>query len=169
MKKRILTILLSAVTCLTISAHYTQFAQISTDKGLSCNAVKSFSKDIYGRLWVGTTNGANLISNGTIRQYQYFTVNGNDIVTGDIQSIGCSRHAVIATTSHIIDFDPDNDSTRLVTYEGRNLRTEYIMMSGDTAYFYNMPLSAVMMYDLKTGTTRTVALHRTVHRNEGQA
>ena len=157
MKKRILTILLSAVTCLTISAHYTQFAQISTDKGLSCNAVKSFSKDIYGRLWVGTTNGANLISNGTIRQYQYFTVNGNDIVTGDIQSIGCSRHAVIATTSHIIDFDPDNDSTRLVTYEGRNLRTEYIMMSGDTAYFYNMPLSAVMMYDLKTGTTRTVA------------
>ena len=157
MKKRILTILLSAVTCLTISAHYTQLAQISTDKGLSCNAVKSFSKDVYGRLWVGTTNGANLISNGTIRQYQYFTVNGNDIVTGDIQSIGCSRHAVIATTSHIIDFDPDDDSTRLVTYEGRNLRTEYIMMSGDTAYFYNMPLSAVMMYDLKTGTTRIVA------------
>ena len=157
MKKRILTVLLSAVTCLTISAHYTQMAQISTDKGLSCDAVKAFSKDIYGRLWVGTTNGANLISNGSIKQYQYFTVNGNDIVTGDVQSIGCSRHAVIATTSHIIDFDPDNDSTRLVTFEGRNLRTEYIMMSGDTAYFFNMPLSAVMMYDLKTGTTRIVA------------
>lgn len=157
MKKRFLTFLLSAFACLTISAHYTQQAQIGTDKGLSCNAVRTFAKDIYGRLWVGTTNGANLISNGTIRQYQYFTVNGNDIVTGDVISIGCSRRAIIATTNHIIDFDPDNDSTRLVTYEGRNLRTEYIMMIGDSAFFFNMPLGAVMMYDLKTGTTNMVA------------
>ena len=157
MKKRILTILLSAITCLTISAHYTQQVQIATDKGLSCNAVKAFAKDIYGRLWVGTTNGANLISNGTIRQYQYFTVGHNDIVTGDVLSIGCSRRALIATTNHIIDFDPDNDSTRLVTYEGRNLRTEYIMMNGDSAFFFNLPLSAVMMYDLNTGTTQIVA------------
>ena len=157
MKKRILTLLLSAIICLTVSASYTQQVQITTDKGLSCNAVRTFAKDIYGRLWVGTTNGANLISNGTIHQYQYFKVGDNDIVTGDIQSIGCTRRAIIATTNHIIDFDPDNDSTRLVTYEGKNLRTEYIMMVGDSAYFFNMPLSAVMMYDLKTGITQMVA------------
>ena len=157
MKKRILTLLLSVITCLTLSAHYTQQVQIATEKGLSCNAVKAFAKDIYGRLWVGTTNGANLISNGTIRQYQYFTAGGNEIVTGDVLSIGCSRRAIIATTNYIIDFDPDNDSTRLVTFEGRNLRTEYIMMHGDSAYFFNMPLCAVMMYDLKTGITQMVA------------
>lgn len=157
MKKRILTLLFSAIACLNISASYTQLFQISTDKGLSCNAVRAFAKDKYGRLWVGTTNGANLISNGAIRQYQYFTVAGNDIVTGDVISIGCSRRAVIATTNHIIDFDPDNDSTRLVTYEGRNLRTEYIMMNGDSAFFFNVPLCAVMMYDLHTGNTQIVA------------
>ena len=157
MRKRILTFLLSTLTCLTISAHYTQQVEINIDKGLSCNAVRSFAKDIYGRLWVGTTNGANLISNGTIRQYQYFTVGGDDIVTGDVISIGCSRRAIFATTNHIIDFDPDNDSTRLVTYEGRTLRTEHILMSGDSAYFYNMPLSAVMMYDLRTRTTQIIA------------
>ena len=149
--------MLSAITCLNISALYTQQVQINTDKGLSCNAVRTLAKDNYGRLWVGTTNGANLISNGTIHQYQYFTIGDNDIVTGDVQSIGCTRRAIIATTNHIIDFDPDNDSTRLVTYEGRNLRTEYIMMVGDSAFFFNMPLSAVMMYDLKTGTTQIVA------------
>ena len=157
MKKRILTLLLSVITCVTISASYTQLVQIGTDKGLSCDAVRSFAKDIYGRLWVGTTNGANLISNGTIRQYQYLTVGQNDIVTGDVISIGCARRAILATTNHIIDFDPDNDSTRLVTYEGKNLRTEYIMMVGDSAYFFNMPLGAVMIYDLNTGITRMVA------------
>ena len=140
-----------------MGAHYTQQVQIATEKGLSCNAVKTFAKDVYGRMWVGTTNGANLISNGTVSQYQYFTVDGNDIVTGDVQSIGCSRRAVIATTSNIIDYDPDNDSTRLVSYNGSLLRTEYIMMNGDSAYFFNMPLCAVMMYDLKTGMTQMVA------------
>ena len=157
MKKRFLTLLLSALTCLTASAFYTQQVQISIDKGLSCNAVRSFARDSYGRLWVGTTNGANLISNGTIRQYQYFTVGKDDIVTGDVISIGCSKRAILATTNHIIDFDPENDSTRLVTYEGRILRTEYIMMVGDSAYFYNMPLGAVMLYDMKTCTTQIIA------------
>ena len=157
MKKRFLTLLLSAITCLTVSAHYIQQVEIGTDKGLSCNAVKTFARDTYGRLWVGTVNGANLISNGTITQYQYFTVNGNDIVTGDILSIGCSRRALIATNNHIIDFDPDNDSTRLVTFEGQNIRTEYIMMRGDSAYFFNAPLCAVMMYDLNTCTTHLIA------------
>ena len=157
MKKRILTLLISVITCITVSASYTQQVEITIDKGLSCNAVRSFARDYYGRLWVGTTNGANLISNGTIRQYQYFTVGKDDIVTGDVISIGCSRRAIIATTNYIIDFDPDNDSTRLVTFEGKSLRTEYIMMSGDSAYFYNMPMSAVMVYDLNTGTTSVVA------------
>ena len=157
MKKRFLTLLLSVITCLTANAYYTQQVDITIDKGLSCNAVRSFAKDIYGRLWVGTTNGANLISNGAISQYQYFTVGKDNVVIGDVISIGCSRHAVLATTNHIIDFDPDNDSTRLVTYEGRILRTEYIMMVGDSAYFYNIPLGAVMMYDMNTGSTRMVA------------
>lgn len=157
MKKRLLTLLLLVITCIAGSAHYTQQVEITIDKGLSCNAVRSFAKDIYGRLWVGTTNGANLISNGNIKQYQYFTVGGDNIVAGDVISIGCSRRAILATTNHIIDFDPDNDSTRLVTYEGRVLRTEYIMMSGDTAYFFNLPLGAVMMYDLNTCTTQMVA------------
>ena len=157
MKKRFLTLLLSVITCLTASAFYTQKVEITIDKGLSCNAVRSFAKDIYGRLWVGTTNGANLISNGTVSQYQYFTVGNDNIVIGDVISIGCSRRAILATTNHIIDFDPDNDSTRLVTYEGRILRTEYIMMVGDSAFFYNMPLGAVMMYDMNTGTTQIVA------------
>ena len=142
---------------MTVSAYYTQQVEITTDKGLSCNAVRSFAKDIYGRLWVGTTNGANLISNGTIQQYQYFSIGKDDIVTGDVISIGCSRRAILATTNHIIDFDPDNDSTRLVTYQGRILRTEYIMMHGDSAYFYNMPLGAVMLYDLGTGNTEMIA------------
>ena len=113
--KRILTLFLSVVTFMTVNASYIQQVQIGTEKGLSCNAVKCFSRDTYGRLWVGTINGANLISNGTIKQYQYFTVNGNDIVTGDVASIGCSRRAIIATGNHIIDFDPDNDSTHIVT------------------------------------------------------
>ena len=157
MKKRILTLLISVICCITISASYTQQVEITIDKGLSCNAVRSFARDYYGRLWVGTTNGANLISNGTIRQYQYFTVGEDDIVAGDVISIGCSKRAIIATTNYIIDFDPDNDSTRLVTFEGKSLRTEYIMMKGDSAYFYNMPLSAVMVYDLNTRTTSIVA------------
>ena len=110
------------MTCISVSAGYTQQAQVGTEKGLSCNAVKAFAKDVYGRLWVGTINGANLISNGTVRQYQYFNVKGQDIVTGDVLSIGCSRRAVIATTNHIIDFDPDNDSTRLVTYDGKSIK-----------------------------------------------
>ena len=157
MKKRILTLLLSVVSILNISAHYTQVIQIDTEKGLSCNAVKTFSRDIYGRLWVGTVNGANLISNGTIRQYQYFTVDGNDIVSGDVKSIGSSRRAIIATTNHIVDFDPDNDSTRIVTYENNTIRTDYILMKGDSAYFFNVPLCAVMMYDLTNCTTQIVA------------
>ena len=149
--------MLSAVMFMTVRAGYTQQVQIGTEKGLSCNAVRCFAKDVYGRLWVGTVNGANLISNGAIRQYQYFTVGGNDIVTGDVASIACSRRAIIATNNHIIDFDPDNDSTHIVTYNGREIRTEFILMSGDTAYFYNMPLSALMRYDLKTCTADIVA------------
>ena len=145
--KRIYTTLILAVMFLTARANYIQMVQTGTEKGLSCDAVKTFARDDYGRLWVGTINGANLISNGEIRGYQFFTVDGHDIVTGDVASIGCTRRAIIATTNHIIDFDPDNDSTRIVTYEGRAIRTEYIHMKGDTAFFFNIPLSAVMMYD----------------------
>ena len=155
--KRILTTLILAATFLTARASYLQMVQTGTEKGLSCNAVKTFARDDYGRLWVGTINGANLISNGEIRQYQYFTVGDNDIVAGDVVSIGCTRRAIIATTNHIIDFDPDNDSTRLVTFEGRVIRTEFVYMQGDTAYFYNLPSSSVMMYDLTTSTTSVVA------------
>ena len=156
--KRLLTIItVSVISFLTVNARYLQQVEIGTDKGLSCNAVKSFTKDSYGRLWVGTINGADLISNGSIRQYQYFTVNGNDIVTGDVASIGCSRRAIIATNNHIIDFDPDNDSTRIVTYNGRSIRTDFIMMKGDTAFFFNVPLCAVMMYDLVNCNTTIVA------------
>ena len=105
MKRSILTLLLSAVILLDLNAHYIQQVQIDTEKGLSCNAVKTFAKDRYGRLWVGTANGADLISNGTIRQYQNFSVGGKDIVTGDVISIGCSRRALIATNYNIIDFN----------------------------------------------------------------
>ena len=155
--KRIITTLFLAVLFLTAQASYIQMVQTGTEKGLSCNAVKTFARDDYGRLWVGTINGANLISNGQIREYQFFTVGDHDIVTGDVASIGCTRRAIIATTNHIIDFDPDNDSTRIVTFEGRVIRTEYIHMKGDTAFFFNIPLSAVMMYDLTTCTTSIVA------------
>ena len=31
------------------------------------------------------------------------------------------------------------------------------MMVGDSAYFYNMPLGAVMLYDMKTCTTQIIA------------
>ncbi len=155
--KRILTSIVLAITVLSAQASYIQQVQIGTEKGLSSNAVKTFSRDSFGRLWVGTINGANLISNGSIRQYQYFTVNGNDIVTGDVVSIGCSRRALIATTNHIIDFDPDNDSTHIVTYQGKTIRTDHILMRGDTAYFYNAPLSALVMYDMGSYTTSIVA------------
>ena len=155
--KRFITTLALAATFLSAKASYVQQVQIGTDKGLSCNGVKTFSKDSYGRLWVGTINGANLVSNGSVRQYQYFTVEGDNIVTGDVISIGCTRRAIIATANHIIDFDPDNDSTHLVTYDRRTIRTDYILMKGDTAYFYNAPLSALMMYDLSNCTTSIVA------------
>ena len=155
--KRILTSIVLSISFLTASANYIQQVQIGTEKGLSSNAVKTFSRDVYGRLWVGTINGANLISNGSIRQYQYFTVDGNDIVTGDVVSIGCSRRALIATTTHIIDFDPDNDSTHIVTYQDKTIRTDYLLMRGDTAYFYNAPLSALLMYDLGSCTTSIIA------------
>lgn len=154
--KKVLTLLAMLAAAAMVNATYYQHNQADIDKGLSCNAVKTFSKDIFGRLWVGTVNGPNLISNGTVTQYQFFTVNGNDIVAGEIMSIGCSRRAIIATANHIIDFDPDNDSTRLVTYNGREIRTEYIYMAGDTAYFYNAPLCAVMRYDLNNGQTEMV-------------
>ena len=163
MKRIITTLALAAVFC-TAKASYIQQVEVGTDKGLSCNAVRTFSRDVYGRLWVGTINGANLVSNGAIRQYQYFTVDGKNIVTGDVVSIGCSRRALIATANHIIDFDPDNDSTCLVTYDGKAIRTEYIMVRGDSAYFYNVPLSAIMMYDLTNCTTSIIAQFPTERR-----
>ena len=154
--KRIFSSLFLVTMFMTAQASYVQQVQTGTEKGLSCNAVKTFTKDIYGRLWVGTINGANLISNGEIHQYQYFTVGGNNIVTGDVVSIGCTRRAIIATTNNIIDFDPDNDSTRIVTFEGKTIRTDFIFMKGDTAYFYNVPMCAVMMYDLTSYTTSII-------------
>ncbi|MBO7112525.1 MAG: response regulator [Bacteroidaceae bacterium] len=155
--KRALVLLALMGFVSTIRANFVQQYQVGVEKGLSCNAVRSFTKDIYGRMWVGTVNGANLISNGSVRQYRYFTVNGNDIVTGNTMSIGCYKHAIIATNSHILDFDPENDSTRIVTYNGNTIRTEYIMMQGDTAIFYNAPLSSLMRYITLTGQTEKIA------------
>lgn len=155
--KRVLLFLALMGFASTIRANYIQQYQVGVEKGLSCNAVRSFTKDIYGRMWVGTVNGANLISNGSIRQYRYFTVDGNDIVTGNTMSIGCYSHAIIATNSHILDYDPDNDYTRIVTYNGNAIRTEYIMMQSDTAIFYNAPLSSLMRYITSTGQTEVIA------------
>ncbi len=155
--RRIPLFLTLLMSFLTASARYIQSAQIGTEKGLSCNAVRTLSRDTYGRLWVGTINGANLISNGSVRQYQSFAVDGMDMVIGEVISIGCTDRAIIASSYNIIDYNPDTDSTRLVTFNDRIIRTDFILMSGDSAYFYNTPLSALMMYDLNSRKTEMVA------------
>lgn len=155
--RRIPLFLTLLVSFLTVSAKYIQSVQIGTEKGLSCNAVRTLSKDTYGRLWVGTVNGANLISNGAVRQFQSLTVDGMDMVLGEIMSIGCTDRAIIASNYSIIDYNPDTDSTRFVTFNDQLLRTDCILMDGNIAYFYNIPLSALMKYDLDSHKTEVEA------------
>lgn len=155
--RRIPLFLILLMSFLTANARYIQSVQIGTEKGLSCNAVRTLSRDTYGRLWVGTVNGANLVSNGSVRPFQSFTIDGQSMVIGEVMSIGCTDRAIIASSYCIFDYNPDTDSTRLVTYNDRIIRTDYTLLKGDSAYFYNVPLSALMMYDLTSHKTEMVA------------
>lgn len=154
--KRLVTTLILAATFLAVHSTYVQRVNIGIDKGLSCNAVKVVAQDSSGRLWVGTENGVNCISNSEITRLSSLNVDGQTILTGDILAIACAKETMIATHNYILCHDIGNDQTHLVTYQDKTIRTDWIYMTGDTAYFYNTPLSSMMMYDTKNHTTTAV-------------
>ena len=150
--KRALVLLALMGFVSTIRANFVQQYQVGVEKGLSCNAVRSFTKDIYGRMWVGTVNGANLISNGSVRQYRYFTVNGNDIVTGNTMSIGfynaplssLMRYITLTgQTEKIAEFPAENQLHFSKLLQSQNNRNQIILAENDRGIY---------TFDLKTGT-----------------
>ena len=154
--KRILTLILLAVAFMQANASYVTYGQIGVEQGLSSNSIKTMARDRFGRIWVGTANGVNLISNGKIRQFQSFQINDNCIIVGDVLSIACANRLVIATTDRIFDFDPEIDSTRIVTWDGRSIRTEFILLKDNTVIFFNAAHNAVMKYDLESCSTEII-------------
>ena len=154
--KRLFTVLAIAMISCIVSASHIQFSQITVDNGLSSNTVKTFSRDSYGRLWVGTTNGADLISNGRIREFKSFSIDGHTVIAGDILSIGCASRAIIATDDHILDFDPDMEKCFAVRLNGENLTTDYILMDGEDAYFFCKQNSAMMKYNMNDTAVKII-------------
>lgn len=155
--KRILTTLLLALSLSQAYASFEKIGQLGVSQGLSSNSVKTMEKDQFGRIWVGTANGVNLISNAKVKQYQSFQVGNDYIIADNIISIGCSKRIILAASNCIIDFNPYNDSTRIVKYNGSTIRTDFILMKDGNAIFYNSDLNALMKYSLDTYSAETIA------------
>ena len=74
-----------------------QYRQVNAKDGLTYNYVTALAMDKYQRLWVGTSNGLNLISNGMVRPFSQINQKNGTVSIGRVYGIEATGETVVAT------------------------------------------------------------------------
>ena len=123
MDKRLtrLFLLLAIPFLMASSPRPIQYRQVNAKDGLTYNYVTALAMDKYQRLWVGTSNGLNLISNGNVRPFTQINLENGAGAIGRVHGIECAGETAIATENNLLIYDDASDSFTPVLRNGMEI------------------------------------------------
>lgn len=153
MKKILLTVLLSFTVIRSFAAYDYAFSQTSIGNGLNSQTLNTLAKDRFGRLWIGTDIGIAVLSNSQTECVNDILASGTRVFMGNVRSIACTDHALIATDTHIIDYNIDTNRASIIGDGNHMFVTRYICQLDDaTAVFFENSLKTLYSYNMTDGS-----------------
>lgn len=139
------------------------FKHLTSNDGLSNNAVLSIYQDERGFIWFGTRNGVNLYNGNEFVTYKYKKNSSNCILTNGINQIaGNQEGEVYITTSQgisVYNIAQDQFTTLLKQYTSAIFYNKYLYVAiGNTIYQYTNK-RLVPFYQLPTANEKITAIH----------
>lgn len=136
-----------------------QYRQVNAKDGLTYNYVTALAMDKYQRLWVGTSNGLNLISNGMVRPFSQINQKNGTVSIGRVYGIECASETVVATENSLLIYDDVSDSFTPVQRNGLDIVASAILYTytGDGLLIFDSSQNALFRMD--TDTREVVHLH----------
>lgn len=150
------------VTLMTIplfsNANYVQLQQISTKEGLNFQEISTIENYSDKCLWVGTDAGFNTISNGNIIPYSSIRVNDSIQTIGRVNDIACYSYSrtLIASENLLFEYDLREKLFRPIIYNGKDIITTSLLVSGNYAYFFESNTNSLLRYSFQTSIVSLV-------------
>lgn len=137
---------------LSSTAYYVQLEQISTKEGLNYQEITSLENYADKCLWIGTSVGFNIISNGNVSSFSSITVNGSVRSIGRVNDIACYSYikALVASENFLMEYDQGEKIFRPILYEGKDIVTTCLLVLGDYAYLFESSTNSLLRYSFQT-------------------
>lgn len=158
MKKIIRSIALSLclIVCFPIvSKSYNMHPYVrmfSVNEGLSHGEVTNFSMDKYGRMWISTGMGFNVLNNGNLTSYTHFANNGEHYLISKVFDIVAEDFALVSTESGLLKFNPLSNEFSYVMYEDAPIIVTSMVKSGKDVFMYVPSLKSLLCYNMEKGS-----------------
>lgn len=147
---RLLQLFLAIPFLLAATPRPIQYRQMNAKDGLTYNYVTALAMDKYQRLWVGTSNGLNLISNGLVRPFSQINQKNGTVSIGRVYCIECAEETAIATENNLLIYDDASDSFTPVLRNGLEIVASSILYTDDGLLFFDSSLNALFRMDTAT-------------------
>ena len=145
---------ISALTAIYCSALWAingiSIIQNTIGSGLESQSINILAKDRQGRLWVGSDVGLSLISNGTVTNIRELVSEGGMVMLSNVNSIVCTESILLSCEDRILHYDHKNHIARTLRNDGLILHTDYLMLQGNIAIFYDNELHTLFSYNMDT-------------------
>lgn len=160
-----LFVLWISLYCLTISAQTTAFyplaQRLSSENGLSQNVVLDMAEDDYGRLWVGTQDGLNLLNNNEFILFhsdqEEYRLSGTTITDLVFDKRGGMWVASEAGLDYI---DTTTLQTRVVQLTKGSKGISHLLLHDDSLFYLSE--QQLYRYDLTRNESEKVSLPATM-------
>lgn len=137
--RKFLTLLLLVCISTIIKADEKPFIyQLSVNDGISSQYIHAMDRDMYGRLWVGTSIGLDIFNNGAATSITSLIIDGYSHTTGEIKGIYCGEESTLLITNHeILDYKYDTQDAISIRYNNKHISAEHVSLQNDLAYFFD--------------------------------
>jgi len=120
LEKHITLLIVTFLSLLNVKGQYKQYFQnVTTDNGLSYEAVSTINQDDQGFLWVGTKDGLNRFDGVNFKTY----TNQNSALIGNGISkifLDYTQQLWIGSYNGLYKYDPNLDKLNLISVDGNN-------------------------------------------------
>lgn len=149
MKRALLSVIFAFAAIQSYAAYDYTFSQTSIGNGLNTQTLNTLAKDNYGRLWIGTDIGIAVLSNGHTTCVNDILASGVRVFMGNVRSIACTDHALIATDTHLIDYNIDADTASIIGIANHKFVTRNILLlDNGQALFFENKTHTLYSYDM---------------------
>lgn len=157
MRKILAAALTILYTSLLWAVNGISISQSTIGNGLESQSLNVLAKDRQGRLWVGSDVGISVISNGSVTHIRDMATEGGLVMLGNVNSIVCAQGILIASEDRILHYDPKSGFATTLKYNDIILNTDFFLLEGDVAIFYDVNNRSLFSYDMQNSECRLLA------------